>query len=186
MILQQNNSCLVLIDVQDKLAPHVLNPQSLQTHCAWLLNLATALDVPMIMNMQYPKGLGTTIPSLQPFPYKAVIEKTAFSCCKAEAFVDTLKVLKKNQIVLIGIETHVCILQTALDLIHQGFDIFIVVDAVSARNDLDHRYALKRLKQQGCHLITSEMVFFEWIKDASHPAFKSLSQQFLQGQLNGN
>ena len=180
MLLDKEKSCLVLVDVQDKLTPLVMESQNLIQRAQWLLALATALNIPMLMNMQYPKGLGQTVEALKNFSFYAQIEKTAFSCCDADDFNKALKAIHKNQVILIGIETHVCVLQTALTLLTKGYDVFVVIDAVSARHKVDHQYALKRMKQQGCHLVTSEMVFFEWIRDAAHPNFKSLSQAFLK------
>lgn len=182
MLLNIDKSCLVLVDVQDKLTPLVQEPNALVQKIEWLLKLATQLNVPMVMNMQYPKGLGQTIDTLKPYAYQAIIEKTVFSCAKAPHFIETLSKLERKQIILMGIETHVCVLQTAVDLLQSGYEVFVVIDAVSARKKMDHKYALKRMKQLGCQLVTSEMVFFEWVCDAAHPKFKALSQAFLQEQ----
>lgn len=182
MLLQKDLSCLLLIDVQEKLTPHVIDSEKLISRCAWLLRLAESLNVPVIVSEQYPKGLGKTIESLQPLigAYPS-IEKVHFSCFKDEKFIQQWQKLSKKQVVIAGIETHVCVLQTALDLQQNtDVDVFVVVDAVSSRFQLDHKYGLKRMKQAGIELITAEMVFFEWVEQAGTSEFKSLSKSFLQ------
>lgn len=177
MLLDKANSCLVLIDVQEKLTPLVLHSESLINHCQWLIKLAKACDVPCFVNEQYPQGLGKTISLLEATD---TLEKTHFSCWQNPLFQQRVQASCKKQLILIGIETHVCVLQTAIDLWQAGYEVFVVVDAVSSRKELDHRYALKRMKTIGIELITHEMVFFEWVRQAGTPEFKLLSQQFLQ------
>lgn len=182
MLLQKDLSCLLLVDVQEKLTPHVLHSEKVISRCAWLLRLAQTLNVPIVVSEQYPKGLGKTIESLQPLiTHSPAIEKVHFSCFKDEKFVQHWRKLSKKQVVIAGIETHVCVLQTALDIQQNtDADVFVVVDAVSSRFELDHKYGLKRMKQAGIELITSEMVFFEWVEKAGTSEFKSLSKSFLQ------
>ena len=179
MLLKKENSCLVLIDVQEKLSPRVQNSENLIARCEWLLRLATEFDVPQIVSEQYPSGLGLTVEPLRRF--SAPLDKVHFSCWGDSVFRNHLQSLKKSQIVLIGIETHVCVLQTALQLCEAGYQVFVVVDAVSSRHELDHRYGLKRIKQAGGFLVTSEMVFFEWVEKAGTPDFKALSKAYMQG-----
>lgn len=183
MLLQQHSSGLVLIDVQEKLTPHVLHADKLVTRCAWLMRLANALSLPILVSEQYPSGLGQTVPSLKACvtPY-IPIEKVYFSCYRDNGFMAQWQQLNKKQMVIMGIETHVCVLQTAIDVKQStDCDVFVVVDAVSSRSDMDHRYGLKRMKQAGIELVTSEMVFFEWVRRAGTTEFKALSQAFLQG-----
>ena len=179
MLLKKENSCLVLVDVQEKLTPYVLGSEKLVARCEWLLRLAVELDVPPVISEQYPSGLGVTVEPLRHFG--KALDKVHFSCWGNGAFVKQLQQLKKKQIVLIGIETHVCVLQTALQLLEAGYQVFVVVDAVASRHELDHHYGLKRIKQSGGFLVTSEMVFFEWVEKAGTPEFKALSKAYLQG-----
>lgn len=179
MLLKKEDSCLLLIDVQEKLTPHVQNSESLIARCEWLLRLATELSVPHVISEQYPSGLGVTVEPLRRFG--AALDKVHFSCGRDTRLINHLQQLKKTQIVLIGIETHVCVLQTALDLCEAGYQVFVVVDAVNSRHELDHHYGLKRIKQSGGFLVTSEMVFFEWVEKAGTPEFKALSKAYLQG-----
>lgn len=182
MLLNKDDSLLLLVDVQEKLIPAVLNSKALIKRCAWLLKLAARLHIPVLVSEQYPQGLGATDASLQElYNPNNCIKKTHFSCMEAPAFREHLQEFTQKQIILIGMETHVCILQTAMQLQSADYQVFVVVDAVSSRNEVDLKYGLKRMKQQGIHLITAEMVFFEWIRQAGTPEFKQLSKEFLQG-----
>lgn len=180
MLVDKNDSLIILVDVQEKLTPLVVEPKALISRCEWLLRLATRLSVPIIISEQYPQGLGKTLEPLNEFhPSKNFIEKVHFSCMQSQAMQDLLNHYKKNQIILIGIEAHVCVLQTAMELRSTGKEVYIVVDAVSSRSAMDKKYALKRMEQEGVHLITSEMVFFEWLRRAGTPEFKALSKEFM-------
>lgn len=181
MLLDRNNSLLLLIDVQEKLTPLVCAPDKLVSKCEWLLRLAERMNVPFLVSEQYPKGLGATVAPLKPYCRKTnCIEKIHFSCMQEVRYLDALKQHKKNQLIITGIEAHVCVLQTVMEMRALSYDVYVVVDAVSSRHELDIKYALKRMKQEGAHLVTSEMVFFEWIRQAGTPEFKALSKEFLQ------
>ncbi len=180
MLLDKDQSALLLIDIQEKLSPYVMKAEALLQRCLWLGQLANTLNVPLIVSEQYPKGLGQTMPVLrEELGLSQCIEKIHFSCYREPSFVSQWQGLAKKQVVIAGIETHVCVLQTALDLLEAGYAVFVVVDAVSSRFELDHHYGLKRMKQNGVQLLSSEMVFFEWLRRAGTPEFKELSQTFL-------
>lgn len=180
MLLQKEKSCLIVIDVQEKLTPIVGRADTLITSCQWLMRLASELDVPILVTEQYTKGLGPTVEPLRKLmPGKTDINKLHFSCFKDLSFQKHWQIINKKQAVLVGIETHVCVLQTALDLCHAGVDVYVVIDAVSSRNEPDHHYALQRMQQAGVQLITREMVFFEWLEQAGKPTYKSLSNVFI-------
>ena len=181
MLLNKEESILLVVDVQEKLTPAVLNCSAFIARCEWLLKLAMRMDVPIFVSEQYPSGLGATIEQFRPyFNQGECAEKIHFSCMSDPDYPRRLKQFNKKQVILIGIEAHVCVMQTALEMQEAGFDVFVVVDAVSSRNELDLKYGLKRMKQDGVHLITAEMVFFEWIRKAGSPEFKALSKEFLQ------
>ena len=181
MLLNREKSGFLLVDVQEKLTPHVLNSDAMVARCEWLIRLANELNVPVVVGEQYPRGLGKTVAPLKALTSEAeTIDKVHFSCYKAPSFINHWQSLGKSQVVMAGIETHVCVLQTALDMKAAGFDVFVVVDGVSSRHELDHRYGLKRMKQEGVHLLTAEMVFFEWVEQAGTPEFKALSQSYLR------
>lgn len=159
MLLNRNDSLLLLIDVQEKLTPAVLNSEALINHCEWLLKLAQRLEIPVLVSEQYPQGLGSTLKTFHHyFNQQECIDKVSFSCMGESKYTDRLKQFQK-QLVLIGIETHVCVLQTALEMRSEGYDVFVVVDAVSCRGEQNMKYGLKRMKQEGVQLVTSEMVF---------------------------
>ncbi|MBA2650141.1 MAG: hydrolase [Legionella sp.] len=180
MLLKKEESILLLVDVQDKLTPHVINSSALISRCEWLLKLANKLEVPILVSEQYSKGLGQTIEALKAHSHpNNSIEKIHFSCMQSSSYTIRLQAYNKKQVILIGIEAHVCVLQTAIEMKEAGFDVFVVVDAISSRNPLDLKYALKRMSQAEIHLITAEMVFFEWIRQAGTPEFKALSKEFL-------
>lgn len=181
MLMNKESSLLLMIDVQEKLTPHVMNAQDLIEACQWLGRLAQTLSVPVLLSEQYPSGLGKTIAALQFMEAGAnCISKISFSCMGEPDYVNYLKGLGKKHLILAGIETHVCVMQTAIDMKTQGFEVFVVVDAVSSRSSTDKKYALRRMEAMGIHLVTKEMVFFEWIKKAGGDNFKSLSKEFLQ------
>jgi nicotinamidase-related amidase len=181
MLLNKEDSILLLVDVQEKLAPYVINSDAFIAHCEWLLKLANKMNVPILVSEQYPKGLGSTLEQFQPYYSKQeAIEKIHFSCMQEPKYTKRLHEINKNQLIVIGIETHVCVLQTAMEMKGAGFEVYVVVDAVSSRSEQDLKYALKRMKQEGIHLVTAEMVFFEWLRHAGTPEFKALSKEFLQ------
>ena len=182
MLMNKKSGALVLIDIQEKLTPHVMHAEKLVARCEWLIRLCHELTVPVIVCEQYPSGLGKTVEPLRTLAnVSEPIEKVEFSCYQSELFVKQLASLHKQQIILAGIETHVCVLQTALDLKQQTqHDVFVVVDAVSCRSEMNNKYGLKRMKQAGVELVTSEMVFFEWLGRAGTPEFKTLSKSFMR------
>lgn len=181
MLLSREKSGFILVDVQEKLTPLVKDCKALVARCEWLIRLSVDLHVPMIVSEQYPRGLGQTVEALKALTHDVgCVDKVHFSCYQEPSFVNQWQTLDRTQVVIAGIETHVCVLQTAMDMRHAGLDVFVVVDAVSSRHEIDHRYGLKRMKQAGIHLVTSEMVFFEWVGQAGTPEFKALSQAYLR------
>ncbi|AHE67006.1 hydrolase [Legionella oakridgensis] len=181
MLLKKEESCLLLVDVQEKLTPYVIKPDALVARCQWLMRLAHELHVPLLISEQYPRGLGHTVTALKELASAGkCIDKVYFSSYREEAFVHCWQEINKKQVVIAGIETHVCVLQTAMEMKEAGIDVFVVADAVSSRYDIDHKYGLKRMKANGIHLVTAEMVFFEWVRHAGTAQFKALSQTFLR------
>lgn len=179
MLLNQTDSLLLLIDVQEKLYTKVVDSAAIVSRCEWLLKLSKAMHVPILVSEQYPRGLGRTIAPLATYcDAENVIEKVHFSCMQEPHFVTRLTHFNKKQLILIGMEAHVCVLQTAFDMQEAGFEVFVVVDAVSSRSAMDSKYGLKRMKQKGIGLVTAEMVFFEWLRQAGTSEFKALSQAF--------
>lgn len=180
MLLRRKDSLLVLVDVQEKLTPRVLDDASLIKRCEWMLRLASTLEVPVILSEQYPQGLGGTLKSLAAActPSHA-IKKVHFSCMQDDLMRQYLSQCQKKQIILMGIEAHVCVLQTAFELLAAGYEVYVVVDAVSSRHKVDLKYGMKRMKDAGAHLVTGEMVLFEWLRQAGTDEFRSISKGFL-------
>jgi nicotinamidase-related amidase len=166
---------LLVIDVQEKLVPKIHAADSVIRNTAFLIDAARALAMPVQATEQYPKGLGATIPELaERLPDRP--DKTAFSSCAVKSIVENFRRAARPKIVLAGIETHVCVLHTALDLLADGFQVYIPVDAVGSRFVIDHEMALRRLERLGAVLTTTETCFFEWIGGAGHPQFKTISK----------
>lgn len=179
-LCQLDNGVLLIVDVQQRLLA-AMSDQHAQRVVQNIKRLAQAsvlLSVPVMVTEQYPQGLGPTnsdiIAALSPSQQR--FSKTSFSCLGAEGFSQQLNTYQCDQVLLAGMETHVCILQTALELIEQGKNVYLVTDATCSRHDDDHNVALGRLQQAGVCLTTTEAVIFEWIRDAEHPCFKEISQ----------
>jgi nicotinamidase-related amidase len=165
---------LLVIDVQEKLMAKIPGADPLVNNVAFLIDGARLLGLPVQATEQYPRGLGPTVPELQSrLPERP--DKVAFSCCAVPAVVDGFRRAARPKVVLAGIETHVCVQQTALDLLAQDFRVYIPVDAVASRFGVDHEYALRRLEKAGAILTTSETCVFEWLGGANHPEFKKVS-----------
>jgi nicotinamidase-related amidase len=180
MLLKNQNICFMLIDLQSKLTPLVLEYEHVITHCEWLLSLANALNHPIVVCEQYPKGLGHTVEALEPQLSDAVrFEKTHFSAAKDFTISQYLHDAGYQRLVLCGIEAHVCVLQSAIDFKTMGFEVFVVEEAISSRHALDKVTAIRRMVQSGIELVTREMIFFELIEQAGNETFKRLSKTFL-------
>ncbi len=165
---------LLVIDVQEKLVPLIAGREELVRNIAFLIDAARLLGLPVQATEQYPKGLGPTVPALaERLPNRP--DKVAFSCCAIPAVPDGFHRAARTRVLLAGIETHVCVQNTALDLLAAGFRVYLPVDAVSSRYAIDHEIALQRLENAGAILTTAEAAVFEWTSSAKHPQFKQIS-----------
>lgn len=178
-LASRHESALLVIDIQTRLdavmAAECRGAPS--ENGSRLLRAATILQVPVLHTEQYPKGLGPTEPALAvALPEaRASFEKTCFSCYAAEGFAERCRGLARSQMILFGIEAHVCVLQTAFDLLAAGYQVFVVEDAVCSRR-LSHRdNAIARMRQAGVIVTTFESVLFEWVQDASDQHFKQIA-----------
>ena len=178
--LRADNSVLVAIDIQDKLLVKIPTAAALVKNAGFMLDVAVVLEVPVRATEQYPKGLGLTTPEIARRLPATLPSKTTFSCCGAGTFLEELEMLGHRNVVLIGMETHVCVAQTALDLLEAGLHVFLPVDALAARSAIDHDVALRRLEQAGAVPTTTEAVAFEWMGDAKHPQFKAVSKLVIE------
>lgn len=175
MLIDPDHSCLIVIDMQERLVPAMQAPARTIKNASTLLKAAQCLSVPTILTEQYPKGLGRTVPELLKLAGDTpVLEKLHFSCMKDEGFAKHFKSLNRKQAVIAGMEAHICVLQTGMNLMEQGYEIFIVTDATSSRTPESEKACLDRLSAAGAGIVTTEMVVFEWLGQASTPQFKEL------------
>lgn len=179
MLCQSDQSQLILIDIQQRLAAAMdmqLQDRTIR-NSAILAQAATLLNIPVNVTRQYPKGLGELITELQTvLPREQTrIDKTSFSCCAENKFNQAIDKQRK-QVIIAGMESHVCVLQTAHELAEQGYQVFVVEDAVCSRQQFNHDNALRRMSQAGIIITNTESVVFEWLRDARHQHFKPISQ----------
>lgn len=180
MILNAEQSCLLVVDVQKKLTPLVRDYKTLIENCQWMIKLARELDVDVLVSEHYPQGLGNTVDGLLTLINPdEVIDKVHFSCASDTTCMNRINALDKTQVVIIGIEAHVCILQTAIELHQKGKQVFVVEDSVSSRHLTDYQSGIARMRQVGIQILTKEMVFFEWLHLAGTAKFKALAKSFI-------
>lgn len=177
MLIDAARAFLMVVDVQERLLPAIAHKADVESNTAILLKAARQMQVPVVNSQQYPKGLGPTVASLaQLVPENATFAKVEFSCARDPVLMDHIDSLGRRQTVLCGVEAHICILQTALDLKERGYEVFVAVDAIGSRADLSRDVARERMAATGVTLVTSEMVVFEMMRTASSPQFKVLSK----------
>ena len=174
-----NDSCLLVIDIQTRLtaAMPVKVLDRLKRNSTMLLKTASVLAIPVFVSQQYPQGLGSVEPDIEallPGNHKQY-EKTCFSCANVNKFMQDLRDSGRTQVILIGLEAHVCVLQTAIDLHTSGYHAFVVLDAVCSRQRENYENAMQRLQHLGITVCNSESVIFEWLRDANHQQFKTVS-----------
>ena len=179
MLIDSSNSSRLLIDVQTKLFPKIFEAKRLEHFILDCLEVFNTLDIPIFFSEQYPKGLGFTVDKVlkKLLSYKAYkFEKTSFSCFPTSSEPSNANQLFKcKQVILIGIETHICVLQTAMDLKEKGYEVFVIYEAVGSRKIYDKEFAIKRMNNVGIQIITFEMMLFELLGDSKNKHFKSLS-----------
>lgn len=175
-MLEIENSALVIIDIQDRLVMASKYGNETAINMAKLAKTAKILGIPTIVTEQYPQGLGATVNEVKESlaDNTFITEKTSFSAMLEPEFANKIKELSKKQIILGGIETHICVLQTAADLIKDGFEVYIVKDACASRNKKEYKTGLELLKQYGAKITCTEIALFELLKTAKHPNFKEI------------
>lgn len=177
-LLNAGLSILAVIDIQERLLPVMADPDRVVRNTGLLLEAAQRLDVPVLVSEQYPKGIGPTVAALKPLiSSDAIIEKIEFSAASNGLFAQHLEQSGRREVVLCGIEAHVCVLQTALELASRGgWRVVLAADACSSRRQDSADLAFARLRQAGVELVSTEMVLFEWMRLAGTPQFKDLSR----------
>ena len=170
------NATLVIIDIQEKLFRVMYEKEALSSNIQKLIKGVQIMDIPIIVTEQNPDGLGTTIPEISNIlPGLQPIPKFSFSCCVEEGFQRKLEKLHRKQVLITGIETHICVYQTAMDLLSSGYEVQIVADCVSSRTQENRDLALNRMSMEGVRLTSIEMILFEFLKTAKEERFKAIS-----------
>jgi len=177
--MEREEALLIIVDVQDLLMKQMAQEvgKNVIRNIRTLIAFAKKMSIPILMTEQYPKGLGKTVPEIKREQGSIVpIEKVSFSCCGAETFNNQLNQLTRKQVILTGIETHVCVLQTANDLIQKGYEVHAIADAICSRRKLDWEIGLRWMEKRGAMISTTEIIAFQLLKEAGTEEFKGLSK----------
>ncbi len=176
-MMTSKGTLLLIIDVQGRLAQSVFQPAVLENNISKLIRSCAILEVPVLVTEQYPKGLGHTIDSLKELlPDVVPVEKLSFSCCGNPEFMRKLRSYKRNDILVAGMETHVCVYQTAVDLVEFGYNVHLVTDAVSSRTEENKLLGIRCIEKSGATLTSTEMAVFEILHLAEGDRFKAISK----------
>lgn len=173
MLMQSEHSTLLLIDVQQKLMPAIAHGEDVASQCVTLATIAGLLNIPVLATEQLPEKLGQNLEPVKKLCNRT-LSKHHFDACP-DGLIEALPE-GRSQIIIAGCETHVCMMQTALSLIGAGYTLWVVADATGSRRELDRDVALARLRACGAHIVTVEMVAFEWMRHCKHPAFRDVQK----------
>lgn len=177
MLLKLEESQVLIVDIQGRLMPAMEDPDDVIDRSVIVAKAARRLGIPISASRQYPKGLGPLVPEIEKVLKPGeTLDKTAFSCAADTMIAQHVASKNRKQIVICGVETHVCVLQTAMGFFARGFLPYVVVDACSSRALANKIVAIDRMKAAGISVVTSEMVCFEWMGDAGNEAFKDISK----------
>lgn len=180
MLIDARNSALLVVDVQGKLVPAIAGWQSLLDQVVWLIRVARKLEIPVMACEQYPQGLGPTHPAVvAELPDGCIASKLHFSAV-AGACHGLDQAGGSAQVVVCGMETHVCVLQTVMELLASGKQVFVVEEAVGSRRESDKALALARMRDAGASIVSREMLAFEWLRRADSDVFRDISRNFLR------
>jgi len=179
-VLRIESSCLVVVDVQERFRAVQAHFDDMVAGCVRLVRTFRALGAPVLVTEQYPRGLGHTVPELVEAlgSGSPVDEKMVFSCCGSSEFVSRLEATGAKQVLVCGIETHVCVNQTVHDLLARGHAVHVAADAVESRKATDREVALRKMAGSGAVVTTTEMAAFELLNEATHPKFKEVQSLF--------
>lgn len=177
MRILKTNAAGLIIDIQEKLFPLISGNEDVARNTSILIQGLKALGVPILVTQQYTKGLGPTVPAiLEALGTNDYLEKVAFSCCDDGGFMKELSRLGKKYIIVAGIESHVCVLQTTIDLLENNFQPVVVQDCISSRRPNDKKIAVARMRAEGAIITTYESVLFEILRYSGTPEFKEISR----------
>ncbi|MGA6988051.1 MAG: hydrolase [Terriglobales bacterium] len=175
--LEADQCALIVVDMQEKLLPPIWEKERLLRNVQLLIRLAGILKIPALVTTQYAKGLGNTVPEIASMlPDTPPIDKLMFSCFGSDAFCSLLKRLpgQRTTVLLCGMETHICVMQTAMGALREGYLVHVACDAVSSRTELNWRIGLDRMRSAGAILSSTEMMIYELLRSSGAPAFKEL------------
>jgi nicotinamidase-related amidase len=175
--LEADRCALLVVDIQEKLLPPIFQKERLITNSQLLIRLAGILKLPALMTTQYAKGLGNTVPEIASLlPETQAIDKQMFSCFGSDAFCSVLKRLpgNRNTVLLCGMESHICVTQTALGALREGYIVHVASDAVSSRTEWNWKVGLERMRAAGAVISSTEMIIYELLRSSGAPAFKEL------------
>lgn len=172
----RDNSALIIIDVQERLLPVISDGDELIKNVNTLISGARIIDIPLLFTEQYPRGLGHTCATVQKESDDQVVEKISFSCLGDSTFMEELNQLDVEHLIMAGAETHICVLNTALDALDQDYTVHLVADAVSSRTATNRHFGIERLRQSGAMICTTEMILFQLLKEAGTDTFREISK----------
>jgi nicotinamidase-related amidase len=175
--LETDRSALIVVDIQEKLLPPIFQKEQLLKNSQLLIRLAGILKLPALVTTQYAKGLGNTTPEIASLlPDTQPIDKQMFSCFGSDAFCSTLKRMpgNRNTVLLCGMESHICVMQTALGALREGYIVHVASDAVSSRTEWNWKIGLERMRAAGAIISSTEMILYELLRSSGSPAFKEL------------
>lgn len=177
--LQARHCALAVVDIQEKLLPPIFQKERMVRNSQLLIRLAKILDLPVLLSTQYSKGLGATIPEIASLlPEVAPLEKNEFGCFNNDAYCARMKSLPgdRNTLLVCGMESHICVMQTALGALNSGYIVHVASDAVSSRTELNWQVGLERMRAAGAVISSTEMMIYELLRTSSGPAFKEMLQ----------
>ncbi len=176
--LDKENALLVIVDIQERLAVVMSERQKVVANCLHLIEAAKLLSIPILLTEQYPKGLGPTVVEIEKaLPSYDPLEKITFSCCKDPRFLNRLSSIGRKKVILCGMETHVCVLQTCIGLLQEGYDVHVVEDAVCSRTKENFMTGIEFMRDAGAVITCAETVLFQLLEKAGTEEFKTISRR---------
>lgn len=177
-VIEADHTLLVLLDIQERLAAAMEERESVVSNALHLLELARLFQMPVLVTEQYPQGIGPTVPELRQAleDYRPIV-KTSFSCCNEESFIEALVKTGRKTVLICGMETHICVLQTAVDLLRKGYYVHIVSDGATSRKELDKERGLRYMEGAGAVITTTETALFQVLKKSGTEDFRIISKR---------
>ncbi len=176
--INEHDTALLIIDIQDRLAAAMRHKEQVVNNCLHLIELAKLMSIPILVTEQYPKGLGPTLPEIkEALPVYAPIEKLSFDCCQEPGFLEKIAALGKKKLILTGMETHICVLQTCLGLMKEGFSVQVIQDAVCSRTKRNFNTGMSFMDRAGAVITCTEIVLFQLLQKAGSENFKIISKR---------